>query len=137
MRVNFRYGAAAGILAAAFTTLAPLAAQACVTPGIPLVPTCSGSCGIGVAAAHFSTTLDTSIVVRKDQSDQAWLVHGGLGWDRNNCHCQTHNFRLFDNFRHSSKCVHVGGLVNFSHSSELNSSAHFSSVTSGSIVKGF
>ena len=62
MRIDYRYGAAVGILAAAFATLGPAAAQAGQYPGT-LEPACAGACGLEAPAVHITGIASRSIVL--------------------------------------------------------------------------
>ena len=122
MRIDYRYGAAVGILAAAFATLGPVAAQAGQTPGTS-VPTCAGACGLEAPAVQITGIASRSIVltstverssysygygrdkvaftgqrdrmvVKSDRCKEDWW---GGAW---HCACQTHHFAEFRDFKH-------------------------------------
>jgi hypothetical protein len=77
MRIDYRYGAAVGILAAAFATLGPVAAQAGQTPGTS-VPTCAGACGLEAPAVHITGIASRSIVLTSTVERSSY----NYGYDR-------------------------------------------------------
>jgi hypothetical protein len=76
MRIKFRYGAVVGILAAAFSTLGPVAVQAGQTPGTP-VPTRAGAISVQAPAAHLLSITSNSIVLSSTFERSAWRHDNG------------------------------------------------------------
>ena len=133
MRNTFRYGAAVGIIAAAFGTLGPVAAQASETPG-----TCAGACGIDTSVGHIATAFDKSLVLRNGGCDtQLWGNVIGRGLDRK---CEFRSYGEYNHFRHSRDYDgygHSRDYDGYGHSrdydgyghSEFSHSSHYSQVS--------
>jgi hypothetical protein len=77
MRINFRYGAAVGILAAAFSTLGLVAAQAGQTPVTP-VPTGAGAISVQAPAPHLTGITVKSVVLSSTIERSAWQHGNGI-----------------------------------------------------------
>jgi hypothetical protein len=131
MRIDYRYGAAVGILAAAFATLGPVAAQAGQTPGIS-VPTCAGACGLEAPAVHITGIASRSIALTStverssynygfDREKLAFIGHRDrIIGESNRCDenrwgeawlraCKSRHFiefKDFKHFKHLKPCEH-------------------------------
>ena len=81
MRINFRYGAAVGILAAAFAMLGPLAAQAGQNPGTQ-VPTGAAAISVQAPTAHLHSIAGKSVVLSSAFERSTWQRDNGIGAQR-------------------------------------------------------
>jgi hypothetical protein len=83
MRINFRYGAAVGILAAAFATLGPVTAQAGQTPGTS-APTGARAISVQAPTAHLPGIAGKSVVLSSTFERSAWQRDTGIAQREDN-----------------------------------------------------
>ena len=83
MRINFRYGVAVGIVAAAFSTLGPVAAQAGQNPGTS-VPTGARAVSVQAPAKHLLAITGKSPVLSSAFERQAWQHDNGIAQREDN-----------------------------------------------------
>jgi hypothetical protein len=106
MRINFRYGAAAGILAVAFGMLGPIAVQAGQTPGAP-VPASAGTFSVQAPATHPSGITGRPVVLTSMIERSAWQHDIGLPGQQ--VRMLQQNYRCGYGYDHGRCCRYGGG----------------------------
>jgi hypothetical protein len=85
MRINFRYGAAIGILAAAFGMLGPMTAQAGHAPGTSVrVPTGTSAISVQAPATRLLAITGKSVVLSSALERPAWQRDTGIAQREDN-----------------------------------------------------
>jgi hypothetical protein len=85
MRINVKYGAAVGTLAAAIGMLGPMAAQAGHNPGSSVpVPARAGAISVQAPATHLLAITGKSVVLSSTLERQAWQRDTGIAQRDNN-----------------------------------------------------